>query len=72
MKFINEKTVDFVFETSPFKHVVIDNFTPFYISNADFIDNITSLYSILRRAICVSWDNTSKSANTRYCSSSTG
>jgi len=26
MKFINEKTLDFVFETSPFKHVVIDNF----------------------------------------------
>jgi Rps23 Pro-64 3,4-dihydroxylase Tpa1-like proline 4-hydroxylase len=26
MKFINEKNMDFVFETSPFKHVVIDNF----------------------------------------------
>jgi len=26
MKFINEKTLDFVFETAPFKHVVIDNF----------------------------------------------
>jgi Rps23 Pro-64 3,4-dihydroxylase Tpa1-like proline 4-hydroxylase len=26
MKFIDEKTLDFVFETVPFKHVVIDNF----------------------------------------------
>lgn len=26
MKFINEKNMDFVFESSPFKHVVIDNF----------------------------------------------
>jgi Rps23 Pro-64 3,4-dihydroxylase Tpa1-like proline 4-hydroxylase len=26
MKFINEQNLDFVFETSPFKHVVIDNF----------------------------------------------
>jgi Rps23 Pro-64 3,4-dihydroxylase Tpa1-like proline 4-hydroxylase len=26
MKFINESTLDFVFETEPFKHVVIDNF----------------------------------------------
>jgi hypothetical protein len=43
MKFIDEKNIDFVFEKSPFKHVVIDNFIKdeYITSLLDDMDKLT-------------------------------
>jgi len=71
----NENEKEILNQESELMNIIIkehSDFTPFYISNADFIDNITSLYSILRRAICVSCPTIIGGATTRRCSESTG